>query len=207
MKTLEKIVLPGDLESIVGTEEIDFSVSARRDEPFKNSFLSMLLGLFLFSFMSIFVMAFFGPIFNGEVTVFISNGVETTASWDNFKPLIIPAVFIGIFTLYTFWLFCLGVYSLFRKGGIFVATNNRLIKYYGGVVKSYDWEQFTGNMEINKSKGNIALTLRSGKIIRRKDGPDEFVGDVVYISGVDHVLEIEKICRNRIKENDPTPAV
>jgi hypothetical protein len=62
-------------------------------------------------------------------------------------------------------------------------------------------------MEINKSKGNIALTLRSGKIIRRKDGPDEYVGDVVYLSGVDHVLEIEKICRTRIKENDPTPAV
>ena len=126
---MKNIVLPGDLESIVGSEEIDFSVCARRDQPFKNSFLSMLLGLFLFSFMSVFVMAFFGPIFNGEVSVFISNGVETRASWDNFKPLIIPAVFIGIFTLYTFWLFCLGVYSMFRKGGIFVATNNRLIKY------------------------------------------------------------------------------
>jgi hypothetical protein len=99
-----------------------------------------------------------------------------------------------------------GLYSLFQKGGYFVGTNNRLIRYSKGVVNTYDWEQFTGNMEINGVKGDISLQLRSGKMVQRKNKPDEFVPDTVYISGITDVLEIEKNCRTRIKENDPSPA-
>jgi len=33
------------------------------------------------------------------------------------------------------------------------------------------------------------------------------IPDELYISGIPGVFEIEKICRKRIKENDPTPAV
>ena len=61
-------------------------------------------------------------------------------------------------------------------------------------------------MEINNKKGDISLQLRTGKMVRRKNSSDEYVPDIVYISGVTNVLMIEKICRKRIKENDPTPA-
>ena len=56
-------------------------------------------------------------------------------------------------------------------------------------------------------RGNITLQLRTGKMVSRKNGPAQFVPDIVYISGIkDEVLEVEKICRKRIKENDPKPA-
>jgi len=47
--------------------------------------------------------------------------------------------------------------------------------------------------------------MRTGKMVSRKNGPDRYVPDVIYISEIPYVFEIEKICRARIKENDPTP--
>jgi hypothetical protein len=44
-------------------------------------------------------------------------------------------------------------------------------------------------------------------MVSRKNGPDRYVPDVIYISDVPYVFEIEKICRKRIKENDPTPPI
>ena len=40
---------------------------------------------------------------------------------------------------------------------------------------------------------------------RSNNRSDEYVPDVIYITGIPNVFEIEKICRTRIKENDPTP--
>jgi hypothetical protein len=41
----------------------------------------------------------------------------------------------------------------------------------------------------------------------RKNESDKSVPDILYISAIENVYEIEKICKIRIKENDPTPAV
>jgi hypothetical protein len=35
--------------------------------------------------------------------------------------------------------------------------------------------------------------------------PDRYVPDVIYMSKIPEAFEIERICRKRIKENDPTP--
>jgi hypothetical protein len=40
----------------------------------------------------------------------------------------------------------------------------------------------------------------SGKNNRRR-----YVPETIYLSGIPDVYQIEKICRTRIKENDPTP--
>ena len=40
-----------------------------------------------------------------------------------------------------------------------------------------------------------------------KNGPDRYVPDTLYITGIPHVFEIEQVCRKRIKENDPTPVI
>ena len=62
-------------------------------------------------------------------------------------------------------------------------------------------EVFTGN----EKKGNITLGMRTGRMVSRKNGGDQYVADTFYISGIPRVYEIEQICRKRIKENDPTP--
>ncbi len=120
--------------------------------------------------------------------------------------MLTPALIIGVFVLIGIGMLIWGFYLLFQRGGYFVGTNNRLISYRKGIINTYDWEQFTGNMEINNRKGDFSLQLRTGKMVQRKNKPDEFVPDVIYISGISDVLEIEKKCRIRIKENDPSPA-
>ena len=40
----------------------------------------------------------------------------------------------------------------------------------------------------------------------RDSGADRFVPDIVYITEIENVFDVEKKCRIRIKENDPTPA-
>jgi len=82
-----------------------------------------------------------------------------------------------------------------------------MIHYHNGSIRSVDWEQFSGDIEIrgNDQKGNITLGMRTGRMVSRKNGPDQYVPDTLYMSGIQNTLEIEKICRQRIKENDPTP--
>ena len=35
---------------------------------------------------------------------------------------------------------------------------------------------------------------------------NSYVPDIIFISGIPGVYDIEQICRKRIKENDPTPS-
>jgi hypothetical protein len=203
---MNDLTMPVDLQSIIGKENIDFFVKAKRKQPVKNSFGIILFGTVWTAFVSIFVIVFLGPLFRGEETHFTVNGVPTSASWENFQPMLTPALIISVFVLIGIGMLTWGFYSLFQKGGYFVGTNNRLIRFDKGIVNTYDWEQFTGNMEINGPKGDISLQLRTGKMVQRKNRPDEFVPDIIYISGITDVLKIEKNCRKRIKENDPSPA-
>lgn len=201
------ISLPPDLQSVIGTEKVDFSVIAKRNQPLAKSLSIIAFGTVWTSFTSIFVIAFLGPLFKGNEAHFKVNGVPTTGSWDNFQPMLVPTLIIGTFVLVGIGMLSWGFYSIFQKGGYFIGTPNRFIRYHKGNINSYDWEQFSGNMEINNKKGDISMQLRTGKMVSRKNSSDEFVPDIIYISGVADILEIEKICRKRIKENDPTPAV
>jgi hypothetical protein len=102
-----------------------------------------------------------------------------------------------------------GIRSLFRKGGYFVGTSTRLIHSYKGKIRSIDWEQFSGDIELSGDTptGSISLQMRTGRMVSKKNGPDRYVPDIIHITKIPYVFEIEKICRHRIKENDPTPAV
>jgi hypothetical protein len=197
--------LPMELVSVVGSEKIDFSVLAKRNNPAGGAIGLIFFGAFWTAFISIFVVLIFGPLFKGEDVHFEANGVSTTANWENFEPMIFPTLLTGLFVLVGIGMLVWGFYSLFQKGGYFVGTASRLVRYRKGIINTFDWEQFSGNMEINHRKGNIELQLRTGRMVSRKNRSDEFVPDTVYISGATNILEIEKICRKRIKENDPTP--
>jgi len=102
-----------------------------------------------------------------------------------------------------------GIYSLFKKGGYFVGTPLRMISYQNGTVRSIDWEQFSGDIEVNGNEvsGNISLQMRTGKMVSSKNNRNRYVPDTIYISGIPNVYQVEQICRKRIKENDPTPPI
>lgn len=206
---IENTILPLDLITVVGSEKKEFAVKAGRAHPVKRSYFFLLFGLFWSAFTSIFVVAFLGPLFIGEEVQFESNGVPTVASPDNLGPIVVPAMIIGLFVFVGLGMLGTGIYMLFKQGGIFVGTPTRLVHYSRGNIRSIDWEQFSGDIEVkgNAIKGNIALQLRTGKMVSRKNGPDRYVPDMIYLSAIPEVFKIEQICRKRIKENDPTPVV
>lgn len=206
---IENIILPQDLSVAIGSENKDFAVKAHHAQPLKKSFSIIIFGTVWLAFSSIFVFAFLGPIFQGKEIHFTSNGVPTIAGPGNLSPIIMPALIIGIFVLIGIGILGSGIYSLLKKGGYFVGTPTRLVNYQKGNIRSIDWEQFSGDIEVsgNNQKGNISLQMRTGKMVSSKHGSDRYVPDVIYISGIPNVFEIEQICRKRIKENDPTSPI
>ena len=204
---IENTRLPQAMSSIVGSERKEFAVKAGRAHPLKKSLSVILFGTFWTAFTSIFVVAFLGPLFVGKEVHFESGGVPIVASPDNLEPILVPALLIGFFVLVGIAMLAWGFYLMFKKGGYFVGTSLRLIHYQNGRIRSIDWEQFSGDIEVKAKTriGNISLQMRTGKMVSRKNGPDKYVPNVIYISEIPRVFEIEQICRRRIKENDPTP--
>lgn len=204
---LDKYDLPKNLLSVIGEEKIDFSVRAKRDKPVKSSIGIIIFGSVWTAFTSIFVFAFLWPLFIGEEVHFSSNDVPTVASMDNLEPIILPAIIIGVFVIIGIAMLMFGFYSMFKKGGYFVGTPLRLVKYLNGNIRSIDWEQFNGDIEVNGNeiKGNLTLQMRTGKMVSSKNRGSRYVPNTIYLSGIPDVYQVEKICRERIKENDPTP--
>lgn len=204
---IDDIFLPDDLNTVIGSEKKEFAVKAKRAQPGKASVFLILFGLAWLAFTSIFFVAFLGPLFVGKEVGFTTNGVETVAGPDNLGPILMPALIIGIFVLVGVALLGFGIYTLLKKGGYFVGTPTRLIHYQNGSVRSIDWEQFSGDIEVkgDELQGNIALQMRTGRMVSSKNSPDRYVPDTIYISGIPDVFDIEQVCRKRIKENDPTP--
>ena len=154
----------------------------------------ILFGSLWTAFTSLFVVVFLGPLLVGKEVHFESNGVPTVASPDNLGPIVVPAIVIGLFVLIGLGMLGGGLVSVFRKGGYFVGTPLRLVHYYKGTIRSIDWEQFSGDIELRgtKEKGTISMKMRSGKMVSRKNGPDRYVPDVIHLSGIPNAFEVEK---------------
>jgi hypothetical protein len=203
----QNIALPPEILSNIGSESIDFTVKANRAQPLKSTLGIIIFGTAWLAFTSIFVVAFLGPLFKGREVHFTANDVPVVAGPGNLGPVVVPALVIGLFVLVGLGMLAFGMYSLFRKGGYFAGTATRLVQFHKGTIRSVDWEQFSGDIEVSGTnlKGNITLGMRTGRMVSRKNGPDQYVPDSFYISGIPDAFEIEKLCRKRIKENDPTP--
>lgn len=199
--------LPQELISVIGSEKIEFAAKAKRHQSRSKTIIMFVFASFWCGFISIFVIVFFGPLFIGEEVHFSANGESVVGSLGNLQPMIVPGLVIGLFVLVGIGLMIAAVRGALKKGGYFVGTPTRFLRFSSGTINSYDWEQFSGNIETNFTKGDITFQLRTGKMVSRKNSSDEFVADSIELSGVDNVMEIESISRKRIKENDPTPVI
>jgi hypothetical protein len=201
--------LPIGLRTVIGSERVDFAVKAIRANPVKMSLFMLIFGIAWLLFSSIFVIAFLGPLFVGKEVHFTADDVPQVAGPGNLGPILVPALIIGVFVLVGIGMTAFGIGMLFKKGGYFVGTPTRLISYQGGNIRSIDWEQFTGDIEIsgNDLKGSIILQMRSGRMVSQKSGSERYVPDTIYITGIPDVFNVERLCRERIKENDPTPVL
>ncbi|WP_111706880.1 hypothetical protein [Lutibacter citreus] len=200
---------PKELKIIIDSEKIDFLIKSKRNYPKKKSVSLLFFSFFWIAFTSIFVFAFLGPIFKGKEVHFSSNNIAVVASPENLEPLLIPGLVIGLFLIVGIGMLIWAIILFFQDGAYFVGTKTRLIKFRKGNITIKDWEQFTGSINIksNGNYGDIELELRTGKMKSRKNRSDVFIPDIIYISQIENVFNIEKKCRIRIKENDPTPAI
>ncbi|WP_343329798.1 hypothetical protein [Polaribacter staleyi] len=201
--------IPIELRNLISPEQTDFIVKSSRNYPKKNGLFLLFFSLFWNAFVSIFVIAFIIPVLSGKEVHFKENDVPTSGSLENWESILVPSLVIGLFVVVGIGLFIWAFVQLFQKGGYFVGTETRFIKYRNGKITVKDWEQFSGNIKMsNKSRvGDLELELRTGKMKSRNKGTDRFVPDIIYISGIKNVFEIEKKIRKRIKENAPTPKI
>jgi len=199
--------IPHSLKQVIGEEPADFIIKAKWNHPRHKVKSLIITTLFWNTLVGIFLYIVYAPLLlNGEVS-FTSNDEPVTASWNNLKPLLMPTLILGVFFLVGIILLIWTIVSHFQKGGYFAATPTRLIKYRKGKLTITDWEQFTGNTRIiinNRGLGTLEFLLRTGKMNSQNDRK-QFVPDKIEIAGIPTVLQIENICRKRIKENDPTP--
>jgi hypothetical protein len=203
----KNIHLPESLIHVLGQEKREFAVRAKRAEPMMKSIGLIIFGLVWTGFTSILLIVISYPLFTvGEVN-FTSNGVETVATLDDMEPLMMPLIIIGLFVVVGIGMLGFGIFSLFKKGGYFVGTPTRLVHYKKGRIRSIDWEQFSGDIELsgNMENGSLVLGMRTGRMVSQKNSSDRYVPDAIHITGIPDVFTVEKICRTRIKENDPTP--
>lgn len=206
---IENVTIPPEMRTVIGQESRDFAVMASRAYPLKVSLSLMVFGIIWLLFTSTFFIAFLSPVFTGEEVELTVDGIPGVAGPDNLESILVPAIIIGIFVLVGAGILSMGIYLFTRKGGYFAGTPVRMVIYQNKTIRSIDWEQFSGDIEIkgNNQKGYLTLQLRTGSRVTSKSGSDRFVPDEIYISGISDVFEVEKICRRRIKENDPTPSL
>ncbi len=201
--------IPAQLRTLIDGEETDFIAKSKRNHPRKQAWSTIGFSIFWNAFVSIFIVAFFGPLFTGKDVNFSVNGKPTTANLENWEELFFPGIFIGVFLLVGITVFIWGILQLIQKGGYFVGTPTRLIKYRKGKLTIKDWEQFSGNITLKTrgDSGNLELELRTGKMRKKNKGARKFEPDTIYMSGIRNVFDIEKKCRIRIKEHDPNPKI
>ena len=201
----EQINLPEELNISLASESRDFAVKGRRAKPIGSSLSQIIFGLVWLGFILFFISFFFDSFSLGGFKQIISE-INDANEGSAQKPGIFIVILMSVFVLIGLYMLFGGVFSLLKRGGYFVGTPTRLVRFNKGKMMSADWEQFTGNIEVqgNNNRGTITLEMRTGHITSGKSS--RYVPDIVYISGVPDVYEIEQICRKRIKENDPTPA-
>lgn len=181
------IELPEDLKRFIENDKIDFAAKATRNLPIKKSLVLIFFGTVWTAIVSIFIRALIDPLLAG-------------------KAISVPGLVIGVFFIIGIGMLVGGFNAFFQKGGYFIGTATRLIKYRNGKMMITEWNKFTETIELTNKNGigNLEFILNTGRTEKAIDTDrttSRFVPDIIYITGVQDVYEIEKKCRIRIIEN------
>lgn len=190
---MENIELPLELYNETGSESIDFAVKAGRFQPPRNGMILLLAGIAIASFFA----AIISPALQSAGNQDENPGISGSVYW------IIISCSLALILL-IFGLVATGILS--KRSGYYAGTSSRFIHYREKRLRSIDWEQFTGDIEVKGTakRGSIAFKLRTGSFVSGRGFDNRrFVPEVIYFSGIPDVYEIAKICRKRIKENNP----
>ena len=201
---MNNLKFPLELDEILVNENIDFSVLGLRTQTPKYSIFIILIVLpVAVSFGDVFFTSlpiFYKRHFNLPVNAELITNFSTDILIENSLYLAVILIFLIVSCVILYK----KVIPYFTKEGYFIGTDTRLIKYKNGILKYYDWEQFTGKVENANNEKDLFLELRRGHFVSRKNSPDEFISEYVFIASDTSILKIQKICKQRIEENNPS---
>ncbi|MDQ6472321.1 hypothetical protein RB619_16845 [Flavobacterium sp. LHD-80] len=196
---IENIAIPDVMQKAVGNEKIEFFVKAKKEQPLRN-----ILSVFGFSFVWILVnsLIFYGfvwELFYGECASISIDGAYTEVCPDDLSPLRGFFIIYGVFLSPGIIVGLLGFFGLFKSGGYYIGTENNLIRYSWGEVKSFPWKEFTNEIEVfgKKDNGNIIFKLKTGVYITRNH-KRVLSNTKINIGSILYAFEIGEYCRNRI---------
>jgi len=187
---------PAGLQAAIGGATTDFIVKSKRAKPLKQVFIGVGVTLFLLVFLSLFAFIFLQPLFTGESATMEVNGVPTTYGPGNWGPILGPGLLIGLFFLIGLIALIVTVRSIFLPGDWFAVLPEKLLQWNEKKTLYHDWDQFTGTVHVWGS--DISLEQKSGKMVHRKDKPDRYVSDWIYIVGQPDAQQIAQQCMKRI---------
>jgi hypothetical protein len=195
---MQYLSLPNDMLTVLAGEPTDFTIEGKSGGKASSTFLllfgstwSLLTGALLYGFLH--------PLFTEGAVTFSLNEEMVTATPDNLTPLLLPGIFFGIFILIGLGFLLGGILALVKKPGYYAGTPTRLVHYEKGRIRTYDWQKFNGNLQVNSRKGTLMLELMTGHI-NRNGG---YVPTRLYIKTKADVLEVERLIRQRVQAAKP----
>lgn len=200
--------IPTNVMEAISGEATDFVVKAKRKTATGSSILGIVFALFWLGISGFIMAMMLGPLLKGKSVPITINGVRKVGLLQNIGPLTFPLIFISIFVLIGLIILIFSIVSIFKKGGWFAGTKNRLIIVGNKGSQSIDWEQFSGNIKVSgtNENGSLILEMRTGRMVHSRNRGSHYVPNKIAMIGIQNVYEIEKICRKYIKANDPSPA-
>ena len=194
---MNRFDLPKDLVTVIGNEKVDFAFLAKRKRQKSLTNFIILFAVMGVILPSIGVLAFFVSVSNDPSTVNIVNPEPMSTT----SLLIIVVLIIGLGYLIS------KIISHYKnKKEYYVGTKNRMISYTNGNIEYFDWNQFTGNITLNFNTKSISLEMRNINSNAISNNPYASIPETLHLTGVENLVEIERICRERIKGNEPPSA-
>ena len=91
--------VPSELRNLIDSEETDFIIKSKRNSPRKKGLGLLFFSILWLGFVSLFVVAFLGPLLMGKEVHFTTNNVPTSGSLENWEPVLVPSIIIGVLSL------------------------------------------------------------------------------------------------------------
>jgi len=201
---MDQITPPPELNNYLQGEKPDFTVQSKRTSPVSNGLLFLLGGILI-----IFALGFVAvPFLSGQDITLTVNKIPITGNIHNIQPIIGPVIGMGFFSLLAIFCLIFGIINLIPNPAWYTGTSTGLAIFQKNKNRLIDWKQFNGNLEVKggEEKQSLIMELRTGRFRRDKHGRQYFQPERILIIGINNTGHIENILRQRIKENNPTPA-
>ncbi len=196
--------LPKILVNSLGSEAQDFSVKAKKAYPSSIGLSFLGFSAIWSTITIIFAFSFLVPLFQGEVAEITFNNQLVSGSLDNLQPILLPVLHNIFFLAIGVFIIIAGFYFLFKEGGYFVGTPHRLYVLNGRKLQSIEWELFSGKNTVTGSSqfGNVTLELHTDPENKKRRKSNIIAPDKIFLQGIPNPYQIEKLCRQRIQQNE-----